>query len=206
MTSLRRRCGPLVSVSACVWASTLGAINLDVTPGRMEAALRVARGSEAERAAFHRAYVLALSNPIVERMEVVTELRRVVQMAEERIAIGDHMFAATTRSVQEAIQPWRRRVSLIARLRFPPLNAYVMAPPVDVVLQGPSGDVPRLENRSEPLLGLASGAPGEQLPVLGVVAEAVFDAAVVGQIPRTVSVRMSGKELARMTIDFGRLE
>ena len=176
MTSLLRRCGPLVFVTASVWASTVGAINLDVTPGRMEAAL-VARGLRPNARRFTGIHARGRS---LSGFEVVTEFAVSCRWP-KRIAIRDHMFAATTRSVQER-SPWHRRVSLVAASILRRMRA--MAPLVDVVLQSPS-ETPRLENRSESLD--CRQAPGSNFP-LGVVAEAVFDAAV-GQVLCTVSVR-----------------
>jgi hypothetical protein len=81
-----------------------------------------------------------------------------------------------------------------------------VAPPVDVSLNGPTGEVPRVDLRSHTLFAVPSGTPGERLPVVGDAAEAVFDAAAIGQTARSATVRLDGRELARVTIDFSRLE
>jgi hypothetical protein len=187
-------------------ASTLSAMDLALTPSQIEAALKIARGPESGRAAFHKAYIFRGNDPTVESIEVVTEFRRVVQIAEARIAAGDHLFAQGTRAAQDAIRPWRGHVSVIARLHLPPQNPYIVAPPIDVSLNGPTGGMPRLDLHSQTLFALPSGAPGEPLPVVGEVAEAVFDSAVIRQTSRSAIVRVDGRELARVTIDFSRLE
>ena len=166
----------------------------------------MARGPESVRSAFHRPYTFAINSANVEMIDVITERRRVVLLAEARMAGGDHLFAHGTRAAIEALRPFRGRVSVIARLRFHPQNAYVMAPPIDVSMGGSAGEVARLDFRSESLLGLASGTPGERLPVVGAVAEAVFNASSVGQASRAVIVRLDGAELTRVKVDFSRLD
>ena len=198
--------GRLGSLFLVLAAATVAAIDLDISPADIEAALKVARAPESTRAAFHARYVFASNHPAVERIEVVTESRRVVLIAESRIAGGDHLFAHGSRAVSEALRPWRGRVSVIARLRFHPQNTYVMAPSIDLVLRDNSGEVPRLDLRTETLLALSSGVPGERLPVVGAVTEAIFGSAVIGQTTRTVVVRMDGAEVTRLAIDFSRVE
>ena len=66
----------------------LAAIDLDISARHIEAVLAVARGPEAGRAAFHAPYILKASDPLVERIEVITERRRVALLAAERIALG----------------------------------------------------------------------------------------------------------------------
>jgi hypothetical protein len=193
-----------LALAGCV--ATAGAIALDVDPVRIESALKIARGTEAERVAFHRPYIFVTAAGALDMIEAVTEVRRLVQIAEARIAVGDQTFASGTLSAQEALRPWRRRLAIVARLRFPPQNAYVMAPPVDVTLHRAAGEVPRLDLRSESRFALGTGAPNERLPVVGGVTEAIFDAALVGQGSATVVVRLEGRELGRTTIDFGRLD
>lgn len=180
------------------------AVDLDVSRGDMERVLKIARGPEVERTLFHAPYVYAI-NDIVERIEVVTELRRLMQIAETRMAGGDPLFAHGTLRAEEELRPWRRRIAVTARLGFHPQNAYVMAPPIEIRLRGASGEVPRLDMRSESLLALSTGVPDERLPVVGATAEALFDATIVGQRSYNAIVRMEDKEVATVTIDFARL-
>src|SRR5262245_40269701 len=127
------RCASLMSaVSLAMLVPAAGAIDLELSVSQIEAALQTARGSEAGRAAFHAPYVFNAVSELVERIEVITELRRAVVMAETRIAAGDRMFAQSTNSVQEALRPFRRRVSIVATIKLPEPNAYVLAPPLDI--------------------------------------------------------------------------
>ena len=65
------------------------AVELDLTPARMQAALAVARGPESARAAFHKPYTLPGNNPTVDSIEIITEYRRIVKIAEAKIADGN---------------------------------------------------------------------------------------------------------------------
>ena len=90
----------------------------------------------------------------------------------------------------------------MARFAFPLQNAYTLAPPVD---NPPSTRVPRVEMKGETLFALPGGTAGQSLPVTGSVGEALFDAVAIGQISHTVVVRLGGREVARVAVDFGRL-
>ena len=189
---------------AALLAVRAAAVALDLTPQDIERALAIARSSEAERARFHAPYIVALKDPLVERVEVVSEYRRVVLMAEDRALKGDRMFGYSTSMAQKAVAPWNRRVSIIARLRFHPQNTYVDVPPAEVILEG--FERARIGVQREPIMSLPSLKPSDRLPVLGAVVEGVFDATLVHDGTRTFLVRLDGKDLARVFFDLGSLQ
>lgn len=182
-------------------AGTIAAIELDVSGAKIDAGLRIARGPESGRAAFHRPYQFSAGDRSIEQIEVITEYRRLVLLGQERIAIGDHLFEQGGRIVEEAMRPWRRRVSVVARVNFPFNNAYISAPQLDIALDGPSGSVPRIDHRNSPQY-----LNGPSMRLIAVDGEAVFDATAVGQTVRTAVIRLAGREVARVTIDFSRLD
>jgi hypothetical protein len=163
---------------ALTLAASLGAAavvrgaGVDLTPSEIEAVLAVARGDAAGRARFHSPYVIPSAHPTLERVEVVTERRRLLLLAEDKLAGGDRLFAFGTLRAEEALRPWRGRLVITAHLRFPRQNAYVMAPPVEVRLRTATGDVARLWSASETVFGLASGVAGAPLPIMGARGEA----------------------------------
>jgi len=120
-------------------AGTAAAIDVDLTPAQIDAALAIARGTEAERTAFHAPYIRAINEAVVERVELVSEFRRVVLIAEDRARKGDRMFGYSASQAQKALAPWNRRVSVIARLRFHPQNTYVSVPDYTAALIAPDG-------------------------------------------------------------------
>jgi len=184
-------------------ATGLSAIDLDVTSRDMEQVLAVARGSEAARAAFHAPYILRAPSPL-EALEVVTERRRLALLAAEKIAFGDPLFTQGTLRAEEALRSWRRRVAIVARFAFPANNAYTTAPPVDIALT--EAPTPRLDMKSETLFALPGTNPAQPVPVVGARGEALFDAAGIARESRTIVIRLGDKEVARVPVDFSKVE
>lgn len=176
-----------------------------LAPSDIEAVLATSRADAAARTRFHAPYLLVAPHALVERVEVVTERRRLMLIAEQRLAAGDRMFTYGTQRALDALRPWRGRLSMRVRLHFPPTTAYAIAPPVLVRLDGPLGEVPRLDLTSETLFALASGPPGTPLPVVGATAEAVFDAGVAERQAREVAVVVDGQEIVRVPFDISRM-
>jgi hypothetical protein len=197
------RVAGLTVVTVAAAARGLKAIDLQVTVEDMEAVLSIARGSAAERAAFHAPYLFSAADPTIERIEVITERRRLALLAETHIAQGDPFFARGTLEAERELRPYRGRVSVVVRFRFPPMNAYNMAPPIDISLL--DGLVPRLEMKGDTVFALSAGGKGP-VPVAGAVGEAVYEGVAIGQTTRTVAVRLGDKEVARLKVDFSRLD
>jgi hypothetical protein len=181
------------------------AIVLSPGTGDVLRAMRLAQESEEKRVQFHAPYIFVLDAATVERIEVVTEFRRYVLTAEEQLKLGNWLFAQGTRDAQDAVRPWRGHLSIVARLRFHPQNAFVSIPPYEIVVGG--AGVTALNVIRTPINGLLSNTPaGTFAPMIGATIDGVFDAASIGQRPRPVSVRLAEQDLAHVTIDFARLE
>ncbi|MGQ0736042.1 MAG: hypothetical protein ACT4QD_20610 [Acidobacteriota bacterium] len=189
-----------MTVAIVAQLGTLAAIDLDVTAQDVEQALTIARSSEAERARFHQPYVRRVNLPLVESIEVVSEYRRVVLLAEERVIRGDRLFGYSVRLAQEAAAPWKRRLSVVARLRFHPQNTYVAVPDVEIVFEALPGA--RIGVLKQPVESLPSLQPSAHRPILGALVEGVFDAVAVGDGRRDFSVRLEGKEVASVSFDL----
>jgi hypothetical protein len=197
-------CLSAIAVFAVAMVTPVTTLDLDVTPQDIERALAIARGSDRERATFHAPYIVKVNDPFLESVEVVSEYRRMVLLAEDRGRKGDRAFVYSLKLAQQALGPWHQRVSVIARLRFHPQNNYVDVPPADVALIGAEGA--RIGVLKEPILSLPSGDPGEPLAVLGAVVDGSYDAIGVGQMPREAVVTLDGKQLGRVKFDFGLLQ
>lgn len=190
---------------AVLLQSDLRAIVLAPDSSDILRAMRLAREPKETRARFHAPYIFKLDDATVEQIEVITEFRRYVQTAEEQLRLGNWLFAQGTREAQDALRPWRGRLSIVARLRFHPQNVLVSIPPYEIQAGGPAVTV--LNVTRTPINGLLATAPaGTFAPMTGAIIEAVFDAASIGQTVRPVSVRLAEQELARMMIDFAKLE
>jgi hypothetical protein len=192
-----------VVLFAC--AAPSAAMDLQLTTADVDRALIIARGTERERERFHAPYIQQLDSPTVESIEIISEFRRVVLVAEEHILRGDRAFAYSSRLAADAVKPWSNRVGILARLRFHPLNTYVTLPDIEVVLDGPKADAALIGVRKAPLHGFVS-SPDERAPLMGAIAEGVFDAAMIGRTERNVIVRVDGKTVAVAQLDFGSVE
>jgi len=198
-------------------AASLGArvdaLRVTLTPQDIERAYSIANGSEAVRARFHEPYILPVSDDTVERLEIVTEYRRFVLAAEEQLRLGNWSVARGSRSlggrgIADDLQPWQGEVSLIAKLRFNPLNTYESVPEYEIRL----GDAVPIKLTRTPTLALSS-APGRRgtglqshQAILGATLEAVFEAAAIGQRSQAIRLTLQGEMVKEVTADFARLE
>ncbi len=162
-----------------------------------------------ERQRFHDAYVIPLNDPLLDRLEIVTEFRRVVLATEDRVRAGDIDWGP--RQAAAMLEQWRGKVTLVLRVTFPPDNTYRAMPPFALVLYGrPQTAAPP---RIEPLYLLETpkyvadqpAPPGT--PILGGIVEATFRAAPLNaRAVYLAGIALEGRELRRVEVDFGRVE
>jgi hypothetical protein len=107
------------------------------------------------------------------------------------------MFArgGAIQEAEDALKPFRGRVSIVARVRFGLLT--VGTPNVIVAIAGPDAPPP-IDSKMTPVYG------GDT--IVGGDFESIFGAASIGQTKRIVTVLANGAELARTTVDFAALE
>ena len=187
---------------ALVAVPRLGALDVALSQEDIERALAMARGSEAERTRFHSRYLFSINDATVTQLEVITEFRRFVITAEERLRQGDWMFAQGTRAAETLLAPRRGQMTIVARLRFNPLNVYVSVPAFEISLGVQPLDTRTTAQYAPPM----SGQKNTTTSLVGALLETDFAAAAVGQMARPVSVRLNDKELARAMIDFAHIE
>lgn len=197
--------GPIVALLVAVlgWAVPLAALGIDISHADIDRALTIARSTDAERARFHARYIQQVNTPFVERAEIISEFRRVVLMAEEQIARGDRFFAYSTTRANDALQVFRRRVSIRAQVRFHPLNNYVSVPPVTMALAGNASALIGVSR--EPVYGFAVEA-GASAPLLGAVVVGTFNADALGQARREFVIMLDNEELGRVEFEFAAVE
>jgi hypothetical protein len=191
-------------VLVTVAATHAAALKIDISHEDIERALTLGRAREDERARFHALYIQKVDAPFIERVEIVSEFRRVVLMVEEQIARGDRFFAYSSMRAVNALQVFRKRVSVVARVRFHPQNNYVGVPPVTISLIG--NERALIGVKSEPVYAIGSGKPDEFVPILGAVIDGSFDAAALAQAKREFRIALDGRELGRVAFDFATVE
>src|SRR5438874_2577327 len=108
----------VMTLATALAGPVVRAIQRDLGTQELQRAIKIGSSGDAERARFHAAYIVSLSSadPAIQRLEVLTEFRRVVIEAEDRLRKGDHMFGAGQAS--RVIQAWHDKVTLVLRLRF----------------------------------------------------------------------------------------
>jgi hypothetical protein len=204
-----RRCRSrsLVAIVVLAAAAPLPALTLRLTPGEIQRALILARWptTDQDRARFHERYLFAVDSPTVDyfavrSVEVITEFRRLELIAEEHARVNDTFGRAGLAEVEAALRPWRARLSIVVSLAFDPARYITGVPPVDMALEGPTLIAPLETSRG----GVYGQGPH---PVLvGGRIESTFDADAVGQELRPVFIHRNGDLIARVPIDFSKLE
>ena len=202
---MRCVCGLLTALTmAILLQGDVRAIATALSEKDIDRALKLAQASEQKRVLFHAPYIVRVNDAVVEHIEVVTEFRRCVLTAEEQLRMGNWLFVHSLRDAQEKLRGWHQRVSLVARLRFHPQNSLSTIPPYVIEV------VPYVEPLTiarTPITALVSGRAGDfNAPLMGATIETVFDAAAIGRTRRPVTVWLPSHEVARVTIDFTRLE
>lgn len=171
-------------------------------------ALDVANSSETQRTRFHTPYVVPVSDPAVERLDIVTEFRRFVLAAEEELNGGNWMLArggydAKGRSLKDLLRGKAGQVAVRVRLRFHPLNVYVALPAVDVLLGDPTLLTVGIERT--PHVDAARQSSGRDV-LTGATIEAAFNAPSIANRRLPVRVMFEGREVVRAVIDFQLIE
>ena len=203
---------PWASLAAAVLLlvpAPTGAITELLTERDIAHALSVANGSDTTRALFHTPYAIAADNAVVEQLEVITELRRLVLSAEEQLKAGNWMvgrggYDSTGRTLRDRLRPLAGQVSIRARLRFHPLNNYTALPPVDILLGDPT--LLAINAARTPHVTPASGEPGTRNVITGGTIEMFYNAPTIGNRILPVRLISEGKELLRASFDFSRVQ
>ena len=177
---------------------------LSLNRAGIERAVGLARWphTDAERARFHARYVTtyhvpqSLAAPAVESIEILTEFRRLELIAEAHEQAHD-MWArgGAMQDAEDALKPWRGRVSIVAHVQFGLLT--IGAPQVAIAMIGADAPQP-LSTKMTPIYVRDALVGGD--------VEASFASADVGQSIRIVTVRSNGEEIARTTVDFGAID
>jgi hypothetical protein len=184
------------------------AITLALGENDFERAQAIARSTDAERARFHSQYVFLVNSPAVTQIEVLTEFRRAVLVTEDHLKLGDWIFSRSVPSLEEATRPTRGEVAIVAQVRFNPLNVLVSVPDYEVAMgQDTAGRLLAIDTEVVPQYSLPFKTPrGDRTSLVGAMLQARLPAAPIGQSVRPVGVTLDGQELARVSVDFGRLK
>ncbi len=178
----------------------IAAIEPSISDQSLKRAIELGRGDERTLAAFHRRYVVPLPNEEIREIEVVTEFRRAVLAVEERRALAERLpETAELRRLRQIVEPFRNRVSILARARYSPQTALVTVPQYQITIAPGAGgsEIRPLDVRRTPQYVLGSATQ-----LYGTDVEAIFDVAALARIRGRVVVRLPQRDLGAATIDF----
>ena len=172
-------------------------------------ALAIANGSDTSRATFHTPYIVAVTDPLIERLEVITEFRRFVLSAEDQLKAGNWMMARggfdpKGQTLKDVLRPLAGQVSIRARLRFHPQNNYVTLPAFDILLGDPT--LLPINAIRIPHVTPASGEPGTRDVINGATIEMFYNAPSIDDRVLPVRIVSEGRELTRVSVDFSRIQ
>jgi len=207
--SVRVLCGALLASAMLLrFPEPTAALTEVLSDREVAIALNLANSGDAQRARFHAPYIVAVQDPLIARLEVITEFRRFVTAAEEQLALGNWMlgrggFDQKGRSLKDILRPFSGQVSIRAQLRFHPQNTYVSLPPFDILLGEPT--LLAIDSTSMPHITPASGDSSRDV-LDGATIEAAFNASSINDRPLPVRILSEGKELVRAVVDFSGFE
>lgn len=190
-------------------SAPIAAVTEIVTEGDIARALTIANDSEASRARFHARYRVAIDDALVEHLEVITEFRRFVIAAEEQAKSGNWMMArggydTKGRTLKDLLRPRHGQVSIRARLRLHPHNNYITLPAFDILLGDPT--LLAIDASRTPHVTPATGQPGTRDLIYGATIETFYNAPTIADRVLPLRLLFEGKEVARLTVDFSRIE
>ena len=203
-------------VLACATAGT--AFDQALDPQSLADAVQIGQTTiEATRTNFHAPYHVDVMQPPVDYVDVVTPFRRVALDADAHKRAGGRLYGQ--REALAALGDSPSRVDVVVDFTFNPLNNFVGVPPYTVTLVSAAGvtlepaaisRAPRFGPRLSPTLPypyLTGGAGPQNGDALsGGLVVASFDGRALD--PRgtyLISVRESGKEIAKTSVNLGRL-
>ncbi len=157
---------------------------------------------------FHQQYVIGLGGPMLDRLEIITEFRRVVLATEEHARLADIGWGA--RDAERMLRPWRDKITLVLHVTFPPNNTYREMPPLGIVLyarpgSGGPGRMEPIDLRATPRYISGQPAPAGT-PILGGRVDATFDARALD--PHGIylaGIDMDRREVRRVEVNFARV-
>jgi hypothetical protein len=181
-------------------------IEVGLDRASVAAAVRLGRSDQRSREQFHQSYRIAVDDPVVREVDVVTEFRRVVQMTEEREGLRDATWDAD-RAVAAA-RGFKGIVDLRVALQFSPANTYRSVPAYTLVVYKRTGrraQAIAVDVRTTPTYVNDQPAPAGT-PVLGATLRGRLDAARLdASAPCIVAVLLDGKEVRRVVVDLGQI-
>lgn len=200
-----------------VFTAAAGAFEPSLDPRSLADAIELGQSRiDDVRSRFHAAYRIDVMQAPVDYIEVVTPFRRIALDAEMHTRAGERLYGQREALATLGDNP--SRVDLVVELTFHPQNTYIGVPDFTVSLMPMTGPPvqprniariprfgPRLSGMPYPYVTGPPVAPGSQ-PLLGGSVVVTFDGtALESRSAYVLMIKESGKDVAKASVDFGRL-
>ncbi len=200
----------LAVVSAVlVWGSVrVAGLTEVMTESDIARAFTIANGSEATRARFHAPYRVVIDDPMIHQLEIITEFRSFVLASEDQVKAGNWMMArggydSKGRTIKSLLRPRIGQVSIRAQLQFHPHNNYTTLPAFDILLGEPT--LLALDSTRTPVMMTGTdGSPSSGFS--GAIIETFYNAPTIADRVLPLRLLFEGKEIARLSVDFSRIQ
>ena len=118
------------------------------------------------------------------------------------------MFTRGLRAAEQALASSRGMLTIRAQVRLNPLNTFITAPDYELAIGTPSGVLVPVDTQLTPQFSTPfKNRQGKTITSLtGATLESTLPSEEVGQTSRPVAVTLDGKVVARITVEFNRLE
>ncbi len=199
----------VVVCAVLVWVTVpVAGLTEVMTESDIARALNVANGSDATRARFHAPYRMAIDDPMIHNLEIVTEFRSFVSAAEDQVKAGNWMMArggydSKGRTIKDLLRPRIGQVAIRAQLQFHPHNNYTTLPAFDILLGEPT--LLALNSSRTPVM-MAGTDGGLSSGISGATIETFYNAPTIADRVLPLRLLFEGKEVARLSVDFSRIE
>lgn len=148
---------------------------------------------------FHASYKLEPADPRISRLEVITEFRRAVMLAQMEADRGNFILSPT--GLSKLLAPYAGRTAIRAEVRVSPLATFVGPPPYHITMKADGRDLTVIEESHDPIY--PPGAPvGSGL--IAVIVETSFfaDAARQPACCELAITEPDGEPLMEQKVDF----
>ena len=203
-------------IAALASASVVFGFEPSISARLIEEALGIGQSRiESVHTRFHQPYRLQIARAPFDYIDVITPVRRVVLLAEERSRLGIRGF--TQNEAATELGASAQVVELRVEMTFHPQNVFIGVPAYEVTLVGTGRGgrlmagtlerIPRFGPRIEgaPTIPIPNGPPGGQPLTGGTVIATFAVGAINGTGTYEVVITESDKELARTRVDFSAL-
>jgi hypothetical protein len=151
---------------------------------------------------FHASYKLEPADPRIGRLEVITEFRRAVMLAQMEANRGNFILSPT--GLSRLLAPYGGRTAIRAEVRVSPLATFVGPPPYHITMKADGRELTVIEESHDPIY--PAGAPAGSGLIAVIVETSFFADAVQQRACCELSItEPDGEALMTQTVELSHL-